>query len=357
MPWTEGGSLNGIVHMDSVLDSLVTGVDDWLTSLGAGQPAAAVALASLLEASGAAVSLKSLADGRYEFASRHWCQMFEIDGAAIGLDDVHIFSADDALMLRRAEQTCLARGGRTSNEHRMDWRGRRREWQVWRVPCGSDRVLSLWLELTESRRREDTLQRALQQVEAQHRQLEEMRRDAQVGTGRDALTGLYLRPHFEDQLLREIDLSQREHREFALVLLSLGVGAQSSPGAVECLMEALGRTLRTNTRAMDLACRVGERHFAVLFSGVGLATAHARMEQLRRQFEQLLVVHEGKELRADLAIGVASFPHTTSDRATLLAASDAALAEAQRRGGSHVVLAPIAFEPGRWRDSGSGAEG
>jgi diguanylate cyclase (GGDEF)-like protein len=95
---------------------------------------------------------------------------------------------------------------------------------------------------------------------------------------------------------------------------------------------------------MDASCRYDESRFAVLLSGVGLATAHSRMEGLRRQCATQIVVHEGKDLGFSVAMGVASFPHTAHTQDELVSASDAALEEAKRRGGNHVTLASIRFE-------------
>jgi diguanylate cyclase (GGDEF)-like protein len=110
------------------------------------------------------------------------------------------------------------------------------------------------------------------------------------------------------------------------------------------VLEAMGRLLRGGTRAMDASCRYEERRFAVLLSGVGLATAHSRMEGLRRKCATQIVVHEGQELGFTVAVGVASFPHTASSQECLIAACDAALREAQRRGGNQVTLAAITFD-------------
>jgi len=106
----------------------------------------------------------------------------------------------------------------------------------------------------------------------------------------------------------------------------------------------MGRLLRGNTRAMDASCRFDDRRFAVLLSGVGLATAHSRMEGLRRQCATQIVVLEGQELGFTASMGVASFPHTAHSQDDLISACEAALAEAQRRGGNHVTLASIRFE-------------
>ena len=110
------------------------------------------------------------------------------------------------------------------------------------------------------------------------------------------------------------------------------------------VLEALGRLLRSNTRAMDASCRLSEDRFAVLLSGVGLATAHARMEGLRRQCATQLVMLNGQDLGFTVSMGVASFPHTAHTQEDLLQAADTALSQAQCRGGNHVTLASIRFE-------------
>jgi diguanylate cyclase (GGDEF)-like protein len=257
--------------------------------------------------------------------------------------------------LRAAEHLAASLGTPQVSEHRLMWAGQRREFSVFRhvLPAaagGAPRYLcSVWTETTAARAKEAQLQRALQQIESQQRAGESARREAPDGGLRDAETGLYQRVHFEDQLRREVDLSSREHREFALVAITLDpLAAQTLALGVEArtrVLEALGRLLRSNTRAMDASCRLAEDRFAVLLSGVGLATAHSRMEGLRRQCATQIVMLDGQELAFSVSMGVSSFPHTALTQDDLMNASEAALAEARRRGGNHVTLASIRFEP------------
>ena len=111
------------------------------------------------------------------------------------------------------------------------------------------------------------------------------------------------------------------------------------------VVEQMGRLLRGNTRAMDASCRYDDRRFGVLLSGVGLATAHTRMEGLCRQCATHIVAHQGRDLGFTVAMGVASFPHTASTAEDLSRASLAALTDAQKRGGNQVALAAIKFDP------------
>lgn len=319
----------------------------WLSALAVADQEAAQRLLSLVEPQGSLVAVKSLANGRYVYASPGLDALFGRETGVVGCSDNDLMRSDEVVAMRRVEQAVMAQRTTVLSEHKLELGGRRREFTVTRAPVGSEFVMSLWVERTEERHRESHLQRALQQIEQQQKALEQLRRELQQGSGRDDVSGLYLRAQFDDQLLREIDLSTREHREFALVMIALDASpaklAELGAEAEQRMLEGVGRMLRANTRAMDAACRVGEQRFAVLLSGVGLATANARMEQLRRQCMAQIVVLNGQDLGLSLSLGVASFPHTASKQEDLVTASEAAVQEAQRRGGNQVVLASIPF--------------
>jgi diguanylate cyclase (GGDEF)-like protein len=302
-------------------------------------------LVALIAPLGSQAAIKSAANGRYVFASTGLAQLFERT-EVVGHTDAELLNPDETTALRRVEQTVMAQRHPVVSEHKLEINGRRREFSVTRLAVGPEFLLSVWHERTEERLREASLQRALAQIEQQQSSLEQTRRELHQGSGRDDVSGLYMRPQFDDQLLREIDLSSREHREFALVVIALDASpamAALGDAAQQRLLEGVGRMLRANTRAMDSACRIGPQRFAVLLSGVGLATAHARMEQLRRQCAAQIVVLNGQDLGLSISMGVSSFPHTASKQDELMTASEAAVHEAQRRGGNQVVLASIAF--------------
>lgn len=273
----------------------------------------------------------------------------------VGHTDAEIFDAAVATALRAAETTVLAQNEPLLSEHQIERAGSRFDFKVLRVLSTPDAdgrrwLSSIWADQGPLRQREAQLRTALEQIEQQQRANDALRRELADQALRDPASGLYTQAHFEDQLRREVDLSTREHREFAVVFIELDaatdkVRALGAPAQTR-IFEAMGRLLRGGTRAMDASCRYDERRFAVLLSGVGLATAHARMEGLRRQCATQIVVHEGQELGFTVSMGVASFPHTAQSQDELVAACNAALAEAQRRGGNHVTLAAIRFDAG-----------
>ena len=308
----------------------------------------------LLRRDGDGLTLKDLASGAYLHVDTmvlDWlgCTVADV----IGHTDAELLTPALAMLLRTAEQAALAQGAALLSEHKFEWREHRHEFSVLRqrLDAADGRVLlaAVWRDLAPLRRREAQRAAAIEQLEQLQRANEQLRLAKQDHTLRDIETGLYNRAHFEDQLRREVDLSTREHREFALVSIELDppspeVAALGMPARAR-VHEALGRLLLGNTRAMDASCRFDDTRFAVLLSGVGLATAHSRMESLRRQCATQIVAHDGRDIGFTVSMGVASFPHTAHSQDELRAACEAALADARRRGGNHVTLASIRFDP------------
>jgi diguanylate cyclase (GGDEF)-like protein len=321
---------------------------------------AAAAWGALLASTGVGLALKEVLSGRYIHANEvllAW--MGRSADEVVGRTESELFDVPTAAALRAADQAALAQGSPMAAEHRISLAGQPREFSVWRACAlaagGSPRwLLSHWTDLSDRRQNEAQLRGALGQIEQLQSANEALQRELADQALRDPGSGLYAKAHFEEQLRREVDLSGREHREFSIVFIEIDSPASTEAPAVahrgppkqavQAVQAALGRLLRGGTRAMDAACRLDERRFAVLLSGVGLATAHARMEGLRRRCESEIVVSEGRETRFTVAMGVASFPHTAQTQAELVQACSAALCEAQRRGGNQVALAAIRLE-------------
>ncbi len=319
----------------------------------------AVALAALMRAwaerQGLAIAVKDAASGRYLQLNTAMAAVFGSTPAAVaGRTDAEFVDPGLATAWRAAEQTALSSGSPHLAEHRFEAGGQRHGFQVLRVALpaadtGPGLICSLWLDQAPTRQRDAQLRAALDQLEQQQQANEKLRLELADQGVRDAATGLYTRTRFDDYLRRELDLSAREHREFALVLIELDpfsdrVRTLGAPAQARVL-EAMGRLLRGNTRAMDAACRLDAGRFGVLLSGVGLATAHTRMDGLRRQCATQIVVLDGEELGFSVSMGVASYPHTASAQPELIAACESALKQAQGHGGNHLTLASIRFDP------------
>lgn len=321
-------------------------------TLDQGVPSDAVVHA--LDQLGIALLIKDVASGRYDWANDAAAGLLGATrSTVVGVQDADLFDAAQAVALRAADQQAVSLTQGFLTEHRLERGGERRDFTVWRQalsrqgePSGT-KLLAVWKDVTDQRRRETQLHSALQQLEAQQKANDDLRRDMQDNQVRDSASGLYHRAHFEEQLRREADLSSREQREFALVSVSIDgledILRLHGPEGGERVVEALGRLLRANTRAMDSPCRLGGDRFVVLLSGIGLATAHSRMEQLRRQCAANIVPHNGQQIPFSVSMGVASFPHTAGSVEEMMRSADRAMASARDTGGNRVALASIQF--------------
>jgi diguanylate cyclase (GGDEF)-like protein len=330
---------------------------DVATSLGLESGAWDGVLAALLVNLDAGLSVKRAASGCYVHSSARLASLLgRSPDELVGLTDVDLFGIDAAVLLREADATALMMGLPQGSEHRLPVNAAqpRRDFKVVCVPLPSagsavpEYLAHIWVDMTESLRRDAKLSMALMQLEQQQIANEALSRESQDVRQRQSGGGLYQRAQFDDQLRREVDLSTREHREFSLVSIAIDppneIEFDLGPAARPRVLEALGRLIRSNTRAMDASCRLGEDRFAILLSGVGLATAHARVESLRRQCATQIVVLDGHDFGFTVSMGVASFPHTAHTQDELFDASDKALGSAQRRGGNCVSLASIRFD-------------
>ena len=310
-----------------------------------------------------ALLVKDLSDGRYRIALGNLQGLLGLTPAqALGRTDAELFGQEIATMLRAADQAALSHGGPMAAEHALEVLGARRQRSALRVVFpgpGSAQLGCFWSDPEPQRRQQHQLAGALEQIEQLQLLNRQMRRELAEQLSRDLHSGLQTRAHFEEQLRRELDLSQREQRDFSAVLLEVDPPSGPAPARdapsgpapdrdaaeLEHILEAVGRVLKGGTRAMDACCRLEGGRFAVLLSGVGLATAHSRTEALRRLCATQIVVVGGREVRFSVSAGVASFPHTASDGDELLAACESALQRACRRGGNQVALATVRFGP------------
>lgn len=317
------------------------------------QPAFAALLPALLAHQGALLCIKEAVSGRYEYVSAAMGALLQRSPASVvGLTDADIFDGVVATNLRAADLAAQGSSEGVVSDHRFEWAGLRREFSVLRllVERGEQALLCcVWHDQGATRLKEAQLRGALEQLELEQRANQALRREMRDQGLRDTQSGLYTRAHFEDQLRREIDLSIREQREFSLVLVDIdpwgdAVRQGGEPAQLR-VVDALGRLLRTNTRAMDASCHLDGGRYAVLLSGVGLATAHGRMEQLRRQCATQIVMNDASELRFTVSIGVASFPHTAHTREQLTMACEQAVAQARTKG-NRVSLASIRLDDG-----------
>jgi diguanylate cyclase (GGDEF)-like protein/PAS domain S-box-containing protein len=158
----------------------------------------------------------------------------------------------------------------------------------------------------------------------------------------DALTGLFNRRRFEEELARAVDHAARYGPGGAVIVLDLDnfkhVNDTLGHGAGDELIRSVARLLHDRLRATDVLARMGGDEFAILLP-------HAQVEEARmlaRDIVQAVREHDlvlsGQRLRVTTSLGGTIVDAETGEGGALLAAADAAMYAAKDAGRDRAVI-------------------
>lgn len=154
---------------------------------------------------------------------------------------------------------------------------------------------------------------------------------------RDPLTDLYNRRYMQEALHRELQQASRAETPLAVVMIDLDhfkdFNDTFGHAAGDVVLRELGEFLRTHVRGGDVACRYGGEEFVLILPGASPQSAYQRANQLRKEFGERAIQHEGKILDSiSLSLGIACYPHHGETAHELLSGSDEALYRAKAEG-------------------------
>jgi diguanylate cyclase (GGDEF)-like protein/PAS domain S-box-containing protein len=157
---------------------------------------------------------------------------------------------------------------------------------------------------------------------------------------RDAITSLYNRRRFEEELKRQIGRCREEGESAALLLLDLdrfkNVNDSGGHVAGDRLIRMVGRALDERISEPDVAARIGGDEFAVILRDIDLAQARAVAEELRLA---IAVADTGRVCTASL--GLCRLHGDVPDAETCFRAVDRAMYRAKGQGRDRVVVGSI----------------
>ncbi|MBD8194269.1 diguanylate cyclase [Pseudomonas fluorescens] len=155
----------------------------------------------------------------------------------------------------------------------------------------------------------------------------------------DSLTGLLNHGAWKDHLEIEFQRCRREQQGAAIALIDIDhfKTINDTYGHVtgDIALRQLGKILRQNLRATDLAGRYGGDEFCVILPGMPLNRATEVMDALRDRFNALAYAQD-PTLRASLSIGLAPYRPEHADSTGWLNDADLALYEAKSSGRNRV---------------------
>jgi diguanylate cyclase (GGDEF)-like protein len=160
----------------------------------------------------------------------------------------------------------------------------------------------------------------------------------------DALTGLWNRMHFGEQLTRTLAEADRYNHPVSLVLLDIDhfkkVNDTWGHEAGDTVLKQVARVIQDSLRAVDVCVRYGGEEIALLLAQTDSAHAVEVAERLRLRIAGSPIRHGPSEIQVTASFGVATYPETVKVRDQLFPAADKALYIAKHDGRNCVRAKP-----------------
>ncbi|MFQ5484528.1 MAG: diguanylate cyclase [Desulfobacterales bacterium] len=175
----------------------------------------------------------------------------------------------------------------------------------------------------------------------------------------DGLTKLYNSRHFYNQLLLEVDRTNRYHRPLSLLLLDIDYfkAYNDNFGHLEgdVVLFRLGQIIKSCLRTMDSAYRYGGEEFTVILPETDGEEASTVAQRIRTAVEnEKFISTQGKRSSITISIGVAEYQAKESPK-TFIMRSDKAMYEAKTLGRNQVFF--ISADPSPAHESRMTLEG
>ncbi len=176
------------------------------------------------------------------------------------------------------------------------------------------------------------------------REIGRLRRELARSTVKDPMTGLYNRRYFLARMEQEFSRARRYRTPVSMVLIDIdhlrAINEKFGHPAGDSSIRAVGDLLCRCVRKEDLVGRYGDECFGVVLPGTHHRGAAVLANKARTDAETLIIPGHGHELTLKLSAGISSWPGNSQIRELedLLNQTEAALAEAQKRGGNRIYI-------------------
>jgi two-component system, cell cycle response regulator len=157
----------------------------------------------------------------------------------------------------------------------------------------------------------------------------------------DGLTKLHNHRHFQDELTRAFEESQRYQRPLSLAMIDLDffkkVNDTYGHAVGDEVLKAAASLFRQSVRSTDLVARYGGEEFAVMMPETELQDAMTFAEKIRSLMESTPMETQAGIVHVTVSIGLASVPQTRTHTAKeLIVSADKALYRAKKNGRNQV---------------------
>jgi diguanylate cyclase (GGDEF)-like protein/PAS domain S-box-containing protein len=153
---------------------------------------------------------------------------------------------------------------------------------------------------------------------------------------RDALTGLYNRHRFNDELARMIADTERSQSRLALLFFDLDdfkyINDTFGHRAGDATLIRVAGEVAGQVRRNEIFSRIGGDEFAILVPDISDDMLRILAERIIRSIAMVRFQFEGQNLRLTTSLGIAVFPEHAANAEDLIARADTAMYQAKEAG-------------------------
>ncbi|HXF65345.1 MAG TPA: EAL domain-containing protein [Burkholderiales bacterium] len=153
---------------------------------------------------------------------------------------------------------------------------------------------------------------------------------------RDALTGLYNRHRFNEELARLIAEAERNDSRVALLFFDLDdfkyINDTFGHRAGDAMLIRLAGEVAGQVRRNETFARLGGDEFAILVPDISDEMLRVLAERITRSIAAVRFQFEGQSLRLTSSLGIAVYPDHADNAEDLIARADAAMYQAKEAG-------------------------
>lgn len=160
----------------------------------------------------------------------------------------------------------------------------------------------------------------------------------------DALTKLYNRRYFEEQLTQEAERLKRSSECSALLYLDLDrfkyINDTAGHTAGDRLLVEISQQIIQRLRHTDLLARLGGDEFAIILRNVNRESVRLVAEEYREMLDHYMFIYNGKQYKVNGTIGIALFDKDSESANEILANADIAchIAKGEGRNRTHLFV-------------------
>lgn len=152
----------------------------------------------------------------------------------------------------------------------------------------------------------------------------------------DALTALFNRRHFMEELDRWCWRAHRYGGEYGLLCIDIdnlkAIGERHGSSSSDALLVAIAKSLTGAVRRSDLVARIGEGEFAILLDNMSEAELSQKAERISRQVGRLEIRHRETGIKPQISAGFAPLQSSLKSSELLLRAKRSMAAAKQAKG-------------------------